>query len=255
MNTKLLEATIAALNIAKETGLYITCNGKLRIEGDAAAVSVSQDTGKITQSEIEDINKLVDLDLVDLSKLKEAVLKTVDSELFAVKTDDRELLLSHMFKTVCTSVAFKALNLKCVNTGNATEQKHRELTRLNNADKFIYQLLPVVLCETEQVKARTVSNETDYTAAIESLGLTSLLDGKEIGIIRYAAETGLTCWLLSKDWKHIAALRENITGKVGYINNGSIQITLNDATQTRLDADDNEIITHRQVRFSRVLSR
>lgn len=148
MKTQLLATTIATLAIAKETGLLLSFNfDKLHIEGASQAISISQETGAVSKAELVTINKTIDFESIDIEKLKTAVLSSVDTDLFQLKTDDRELLVCHQFKTVCTSVAFKGLNTKCVNAGFISESERLELTKLNNADKFMSYLLPLIMCE------------------------------------------------------------------------------------------------------------
>jgi hypothetical protein len=170
MKTTLLATAIASLNIAKETGLLLTFNfGKLHIQGVMQSVSVSQETGAVTRGDLLEVNKTVDFETVDLSKLKEAVLSTVDSELFELKDVDLEKLICHQFKSVCTSVSFKALKTNCVSSGHVTEEERLELSKLNNADKFVNYLLPVVLCEEIAVKRTNTAIFRDLTAYYEKV--------------------------------------------------------------------------------------
>lgn len=254
MKTTLLAATISALSIAKETGLLLNFNfGKLRIQGQSQSISISQETGAVTKGELIEVDKTIDFETVNLTKLKEAVLATVDSDLFTLKEVDLERLVCHQFKTVCTSVAFKALNTKCVSNGHVIEEERLNLTKLNNADKFINYLLPIILCEEVAVKRAASPASTDYKYVLFDMGLFDVVKNIELEVIRYSPDAGLTCWLSNKDWKTIAAQRASVTGKVGYLVNGTVQVTLNDSTRSKENEDGDEVISHRQVRFSKVI--
>ena len=253
MNTKLLSAKIAELTIGKDTDLLLTFNfGKLHIQGVSQAVSV-KDSGELVKGELVTIDKSIDFDDVDNGKLREAALNTVD-DIFTLREGvTQEELVAYQFKTNCTTVAFKSLKEKCVTKGYCSESERLALSKLNNADKFINYLLPAIMCE-EGAKRQQTSSAPDTEKALVALGLTDLFAGIEWEYIRYAADNGLTCWVSNKDWKSLSASRTNVTGKVGYILNGSIQVTLNDATRTKENEDGDEIISHRQARFSVVLS-
>lgn len=154
MKTTLLATAIQSLALAKVTGLLFSFNfGKLHIQGQAQEVSVTNESAAI-KSDLYNIDRTIDFDAVELETLQKAVLKSIDSDVVLTVTDDRELLFTHLFKTICSSQALKAL--KSIN--GISDAEKSALDTLNRADTFIKDLLPRILCKepAQRVKLSTV---------------------------------------------------------------------------------------------------
>lgn len=152
MKTSILSAAVHTLALAKVTGLLLTFNfGKLHIQGQAQQVSVTTD-GIAVKGDRYEVNKTIDFEAIELATLQSTVLNSFNSDVVLSVTDDRELLVTHLFKTVCSSQSLKAL--KVIN--NISEEERSELNALNRADTFINDLLPRILC-TEPVQRTKLS--------------------------------------------------------------------------------------------------
>lgn len=142
MKTSILAAAIQTLSLAKVTGLLFSFNfGKLHLQGQAQEVSVSNE-GVAAKGDTYEVNKTIDFETIDISLLQKTVIGSFNSDVVLTVTDDRELLITHMFKTVCSNQALKAL--KVIN--DISDEEKLALDRLNRADTLINDLLPRILC-------------------------------------------------------------------------------------------------------------
>lgn len=164
MKTSILSAAIHSLALAKLTGLLLSFNfDKLHIQGQAREVSVTTE-GVAVKGDLYEVNKTIDFESIELELLQKTVIASLNTDVVLTVTDDRELLITHLFKTVCSSQSLKAL--KAI-TGISEEEK-AELDRLNRADTFVNDLLPRILC-TEPVIRTKLS--TDEVFNFEHFGL------------------------------------------------------------------------------------
>jgi len=149
MKTLTLATTIQQLVLAKNTGLVFNFNfGKLRVQGHAQETSVSTDGTALT-GELYEIDTTVDFDSIELELLQTTVINSLATDVIVTVTDNRELLFSHLFRTVCSGQALKSL--KSIN--NISDAEKSELDTLNRADTFINDLLPRILGAEPRLRA------------------------------------------------------------------------------------------------------
>lgn len=155
MKTSILAAAVQTLALAKVTGLFFSFNfGKLHIQGQAQEISVTTE-GVAIKGDLYEVNKTIDFEDTNLELLQCTVLSSFNSDVVLTVTDERELLVTHLFKTVCSSQALKALKT----IEGISEEEKNTLNKLNRADTFVNALLPRILCEEPVQRTKLSTGE------------------------------------------------------------------------------------------------
>lgn len=153
MNTSNLATAIQNLNLARLTRLLFSFYlDKLHIQGQEQEISVTID-GTAIKGYLYEVNRTIDFDVIDLELLQRTVLSSFNSDVVLTVSDDRELLITHMFKAMCSGQSLKAL--KAVE--GLSEEEQNTLNALNRANTFMHDILPIILCE-EPVQRTKLSN-------------------------------------------------------------------------------------------------